>query len=97
MQIRNSRSVSYNTLLDCRVAMLGLDLIEIEDCCGEMFETIKRRCESCEFGEACEFDLKRDPNDPVWETYCPNSATFLALTEADGLNAAGGKFDTFRL
>jgi hypothetical protein len=26
-------------------------------------------------------DLRRDPNHPIWETYCPNAATLIALTD----------------
>jgi len=89
MQIRNARSIGNPTppdghdgLLDCRMAMLGLDLYAIE--CGdpETFDTIKRRCTSCNSREACAVDLKRDPNNPVWETYCPNAGALIALSEA---------------
>ncbi len=80
MQIRNAPSTSRDNLLGCRMAMLGLDLSAIES--DETLETIKRRCTTCDFGEACEVDLRRDPNNPVWESYCPNSATLIALTEA---------------
>lgn len=82
MQIHNALAISRDNLLGCRLAMLGLDLGAIESRGGEMYETVKRRCASCEFHEACELDLRRDPNDPVWQTYCPNRATLMALTEA---------------
>jgi hypothetical protein len=82
MQTRNPHPMVLDSLLDCRVAMLGLDLGEIESRGGELVDTLKWRCTSCDFREACELDLKRDPNDPVWETYCPNTATLIALTQA---------------
>jgi hypothetical protein len=88
MPIRNDRSTEKPTthdqsddLLDCRMAMLGLDLHEIERSDGETFNQIRRQCTSCGFRETCAVDLKRDPNNPVWETYCPNSGTLNALTE----------------
>ena len=88
MQIRNARSnrtlaAKHDDLLLCRMAMLGLDLPEIEyfeD--GETLDKIKRRCTGCNSREACVVDLKRDPNNPVWESYCPNSQALIALTEA---------------
>jgi hypothetical protein len=69
-------------LLGCRMAMLGLDPCVIKSGDGEAFDQIKRRCTRCEFREACAVDLKRDPNNPVWESYCPNSAALNTLTEA---------------
>ncbi len=36
MQIRNSRSTSFDDLLSCRMAMLGLDLSAIESCGGQV-------------------------------------------------------------
>jgi hypothetical protein len=87
MQISNSRSTSGDDLLSCRMAMLGLDLSAIESSGGEVFETIKQRCTSCDCREACELDLRRDFNDPVWETYCPNTVTLTALPEAWWLGA----------
>ena len=71
----NGSSDAHDDLLDCRMAMLGLDLIEDDDAYNE----IRRRCTRCGYREACAVDLKRDPNNPVWETYCPNSGMLVAL------------------
>ncbi|HEY4980911.1 MAG TPA: DUF6455 family protein [Pseudolabrys sp.] len=89
MQIRNARltgksttAVEHDGLLDCRMAMLGLDLSAIESGASDTFDKIRRQCTSCGYREACAVDLKRDPNNPVWETYCPNSGALIALAEA---------------
>ena len=80
MQIVNAGSTSPGNLLGRRVATLGLDLGAIESCGREFFEGIKRRCIRCDFRRACEQDLRRNANNPVWESYCPNSAKLIALT-----------------
>src|ERR1700693_846858 len=89
MQTRNPRSAGrpttvdeLNELLGCRMAILGLDLYAIESGDNGTFDEIRRHCTSCGFREACAVDLKRDPTNPVWETYCPNSEALFALTEA---------------
>jgi hypothetical protein len=69
----------YNELLDCRVAMLGLELGATGS--GDVTNEIRRRCVSCGYREACAVDLARDPNNPVWETYCPNAGALIALAE----------------
>jgi hypothetical protein len=80
MQIRNAAYDRQLDLLDCRMAMLGLDLYAIEN--DQIFEGVRRHCFNCECQEACAVDLRRDPNDPIWETYCPNAATLSRLAEA---------------
>jgi hypothetical protein len=67
-------------LLHCRMSMLGLDPQSLEN--RELLDDIMRRCKCCEFREACAVDLERDPNNPVWEAYCPNTGTFHTLTQA---------------
>jgi hypothetical protein len=78
-------AVSSDELLDCRAAMLGLDLNSLENPV-EILKTIKQRCSRCESAKTCELDLRRDPNDPIWETYCPNTTTLLALAKASDVS-----------
>jgi hypothetical protein len=88
MHIRNNSSTRKSTapdntddILYCRMAMLGLDLHAIESHDRETIDGIRQRCKNCEDREACAVDLERDPNNPVWAAYCPNSRTFNSLTE----------------
>jgi hypothetical protein len=69
-------------LLECRMEMLGLDRYALETTDRQTLEEIIRRCARCGVRDACTVDLKRDPNNPVWETYCPNAAALIGLTEA---------------
>ncbi len=73
--------IRLDSLLDCRMTTLGLDVAAIESRGRDMVKAVVGRCMSCRAREACELDLKRDPNDPVWATYCPNTATLLALAQ----------------
>lgn len=75
-------------LLECRMAMLGLDRDTLAQSDHQTFQDIRRRCTGCEFRDACAVDLKRDPNNPVWETYCPNAGILLAISDAWWLQQA---------
>jgi hypothetical protein len=85
MQTRNDRSPGnppadeYGNLLLYRIAILGLDLCAIEAADRKTCDQIRQVCANCGFREACAADLKRDPNTPVWEAYCPNSTTLNSL------------------
>ena len=79
---KQTKGEDYDELLDCRMAMLGLDIFAIKSGNGNTLEEIMRRCASCSVREACAVDLKRDPNNPVWETYCPNIRALLGLADA---------------
>jgi hypothetical protein len=77
---KSSPTDDHCDLLFQRMAMLGLDLEVIERRHSETIAEIKRQCANCEFEGACAIDLERDPNNPVWEAYCPNTAALNALT-----------------
>jgi hypothetical protein len=72
--------------------MLGLDRHVIEFGDEETFELIKRRRRTFGTLGACAADLKHDPNNPVWESYCPNTGVCNALLKARWLV----QIDTFR-
>ncbi len=71
----------HDALLDCRMAMLGLQLTPTEIADSGALKEMMRRCLSCGYREACAVDLERDPNNPVWETYCPNAGTLIELAQ----------------
>lgn len=88
MQIRDDRAFlgisatdQIDDILSCRMAMLGLDLGAIESRDRDAITAIRQCCGSCEDREVCIVDLKRDPNSPVWVTYCPNATAFYSLAK----------------
>jgi hypothetical protein len=88
MQIGKPRSTGTPTtpeqqeeLLDCRMAMLGVQFNPTQTADNDALKEMMRRCMSCGYREACAVDLERDPNNPVWETYCPNAGTLIELAQ----------------
>jgi hypothetical protein len=63
------------------MTFLGLDLDEIKRDDRNTFNELKVRCAKCDFRDQCAIDLRRDPNTPVWEAYCPNSAMLNVLVD----------------
>jgi hypothetical protein len=66
-------------LAECRMAMLGVDPQEVRSADPDMYFDVVGECACCDMRRACTADLRRDPNSPVWESYCPNNQTFIAL------------------
>jgi len=76
---RNPQSAD---LLLKRMAALDLDKNEVRKLEPQVFRDLQRVCSMCESQGRCIHDLKHDPNDPVWKSYCPNADT---LTDLDAL------------
>lgn len=88
MQVSNDRSTEKPAtpderykLLYQRIKMLGLDIEAIEGGYGDSFDKVRRNCLNCGFRDACAMDLKHDPNNSVWEAYCPNAGALNVLVE----------------
>ncbi len=57
---------------------LDQDALERND---PILRDLERTCTVCGEKRRCERDLAKNPNDPVWQTYCPNAPTLDALQE----------------
>lgn len=86
MQGHNDRSTGKSTtpdegedLLQCRLAIMALDINAVQRNYNDVFVKLRRSCANCTDRAPCSVDLKRDPNNLVWEAYCPNSAAINAL------------------
>lgn len=66
-------------LLLQRMAALDLDQKEVARIEPQVFHDLQRVCTMCESHGRCIRDLKRDPADPAWKSYCPNVDTLLDL------------------
>ncbi len=70
---------SGDELLQCRMVIVGLFSGALERDDRATYEGLKRSCLACSDRAPCEADLKNDPANPVWETYCPNADKLNAL------------------
>jgi hypothetical protein len=66
-------------LLLRRMAALDLDRKEVSQTEPRTFQDLQRVCTMCNSKRRCKRDIGRDSDDPVWQDYCPNAATLMAL------------------
>jgi len=79
-ELARHSSQSADLLLE-RMAALDLDQTEVAKIEPHVFRDLQRVCTMCESQGRCQRDLSRNPNDPVWKSYCPNAATLTELNE----------------
>jgi hypothetical protein len=58
--------------------MNALDLNVVDDAA---LRDLERTCTLCGAKRRCERDLAQAPDDPVWQSYCPNVQTLQALQD----------------
>jgi hypothetical protein len=66
-------------LLLRRMAALDLDPAEVAQVGPQTSRDLQRVCSLCESKRRCVRDLTHDSAAPVWQDYCPNAQTLLAL------------------
>jgi hypothetical protein len=66
-------------LLTRRMEALHLDPIEIAQAHPVVSGELNKLCSLCRDKHECKHDLERDPINPRWRRYCPNSQTLIAL------------------
>jgi hypothetical protein len=77
-------------LLPQRMAVLGLDAAEVSRSDPMLMRDLQRLCALCDSKGRCMRDLANDPNDPIWEQYCPNEATLSGAQAWIGSRPARG-------
>lgn len=62
-----------------RMASLGLSEDEVSRTEPAVFHDLQRVCSFCDSKKKCQHEIKRDPNNGAWKSYCPNMPTFEGL------------------
>ncbi len=66
-------------LLLRRMAALDLDPAEVAQVGPQTFRDLQRVCSLCESKRRCMRDLAHNAAAPLWQDYCPNAQTLMAL------------------
>jgi hypothetical protein len=66
-------------LLLRRMAALDLDRNEVSRLEPQVYQDLRKNCALCDSRRRCARDFTRDLSNPIWEQYCPNAGTLLAL------------------
>jgi hypothetical protein len=66
-------------LLPRRMQAIGLEFEAVGREEPIVVQDMQRLCAQCSRKGRCEHDLRANPADPSWESYCPNSTTLRAL------------------
>ena len=68
-------------LLARRMSALGVDSETFARYEPDLLGNLQTLCRECEWPERCRHDLRRNPDDVVWEEYCPNATVLNAVSE----------------
>src|SRR5215470_3720302 len=74
-----ARGPDAANLLYRRMQALGISKVELNEAAEGVMRDLQRTCACCNEKRMCEKDLTKRPEDPVWESYCPNAFTLDAL------------------
>lgn len=66
-------------LLERRLEALGLSADELAHTSPAELRDMERLCTTCRSKGRCAHDLVADPDNPVWQGYCPNKDTLASL------------------
>jgi CBS-domain-containing membrane protein len=77
--IVNRHGIDLAKLLLSRMAALHLDEKVVVESKPDQMRELQRLCSTCASQKRCKRDLANDPVNPVWQQYCHNAATFVAL------------------
>jgi hypothetical protein len=74
-----ARGPKATDLLYERMRALGLSKADVDHAAHGIMRDLEKTCACCNEKGTCEKDLEKHPDDPVWESYCPNAVTLDSL------------------
>jgi hypothetical protein len=75
----SGRGPNAASLLPRRMQAVGLDGAALAWSDPAVLRDMQRVCAFCDSRRRCERDLDNKPDGAIWQSYCPNNATFRAL------------------
>jgi hypothetical protein len=66
-------------LLYERMRALGISKADVDEAAQGVMRDLERTCACCNKEGMCAKDLTERPDDPIWQSYCPNAFTLDAL------------------
>lgn len=69
-------------MLPRRLNALGLDAQAFSRDNPPLANDLRKHCSLCAAKGQCEHDLDTQPHSPVWQSYCPNTMTLLAVSKS---------------
>lgn len=75
-------------LLYERMRALGLSRDDVERAAQGVMRDLERTCSCCNDKGTCEQDLASRPEDPKWQSYCPNAVSLKSLVKLKGRSPA---------
>ena len=69
-------------LLPQRLKALHVDAQTFSRENPQLANDLRKSCSLCAVKGQCEHDLDTHPHSPVWQSYCPNTMTLLAVSKA---------------
>src|SRR5262249_3541537 len=75
-------------LLYERMQALGVSKADVDHAAHGVLQDLQRTCIYCGEKGVCEKDLAKQPDDPVWKSYCPNAVTLETLAKLKAQSSA---------
>jgi hypothetical protein len=76
-----ARGPDAANLLFERMRALGISKNDVDHAAQGLMRDLERTCSCCTVKGGCERDLADRPEDPRWQSYCPNAATLQSLAK----------------